>query len=345
MRDNPSKRLSSEIDALFEEYDRPSAPGASVMVIHRGTVLFKKAYGLANVEDGTRATTKTNYRLASVTKQFTAMAIVMLAERKKLSLDDPLNRFFPNFPDYGKHITVRHLLNHTSGLVAYEDVIPKDTTTPLKDKDVLALLSQQNNTYFPPGSKFRYSNSGYALLALIVEAVSRISFAQFLKRNIFDRLGMSATVAYENGISTVEHRAYGYTRRGDRFERTDQSLTSSVLGDGGIYSSVEDLYKWDRALYTAKLVSAETIKQAFTAGVSTDEPNEGYGFGWYIRKHRGLREISHSGETIGFRNFIGRFPDRRFTVIVLINRAGANPTEIGRRIADMILFSSDSRST
>lgn len=326
-----------KIDALFREYDRPGAPGASVMVIKGGRVLYKKAYGLANLEERIPTATNTNYRLASLTKQFTAMAIMILAERKKLSYGDRLTDFFPDFPSYGQRITLRHLLNHTSGLIAYEDLIPAGTTLPLKDRDVLKLLKRQDHTYFPPGSKFRYSNSGYALLALIVEAASGTSFAEFLKRNIFDPLQMTGTVAYEKGISTVPNRAYGYSRRGNSFERTDQSLTSSVLGDGGIYSSVEDLYKWDQALDAARLVSTVTLKEAFTPGIVTDDENIGYGFGWFIGKYGGRKTVWHYGETIGFSTAIERIPEQRLTIIVLVNRSNSRPTEIARRIMDMYL--------
>jgi CubicO group peptidase (beta-lactamase class C family) len=329
---------ASGIDALFREYDRPGVPGASVMVIKDGKVLHRKAYGLANLEEPTPSTTRTNYRLASVTKQFTAMAILILAERKKLSLDDRLTDFFADFPAYGRQITVRHLLQHTSGLTAYEGLIPKGTTRPLKDRDVLGLLKQQEKTSFTPGSEFRYSNSGYALLALIVEAASRRSFADFLRRNIFEPLGMRRTVAYEAGISTVPHRAYGYSRRGDGFERTDQSLTSAVLGDGGVYSSVEDLSKWDEALGSNKLVRASTLDQAVTPGVLADGRRTEYGFGWFLGSYRGVKSMGHGGSTIGFRTAIERFPERRLTVIILTNRNEADPAALARRVADLYLF-------
>jgi CubicO group peptidase (beta-lactamase class C family) len=332
--------MAATIDALFAQYDLPDGPGASVIVIKDGRVLYKKAYGLADVEGKVRATTRTNYRLASVTKQFTAMSILILAERKQLTLDGRLSDFFPDFPAYGRSITIRQLLSHTSGLIAYEDLIPRGTTVPVKDMDVLHLLKQQTETYFPPGSRFRYSNSGYALLALIVEAVSRVSFAQFLKKNIFQPLGMKNTVALEEGVSTVKDRAYGYTGRSNGYKKTDQSLTSSVLGDGGIYSSVEDLYKWDQALYTTKLVGSDTLKQAFSRSVSIDG-HSGYGFGWYIREHLGLELISHGGDTIGFKTVIERFPEMHFTVIILINRNDGDPSGIARKIADFILFGAE----
>src|ERR1017187_1098425 len=168
--------LAARVDALFQDFNQPGAPGASVMVIKRGKVVLPKGYGLANLEEKVPCGTNTNFRLASVTKQFTAMAVMILAERKQLSLDERLTDFFPEFPAYGSQITVRHLLTHTSGLIDYEDVIPKGTEIPVLDRDVLRLLMQQDRTYFPPGARYRYSNSAFALLALIVEARSGNTF-------------------------------------------------------------------------------------------------------------------------------------------------------------------------
>lgn len=326
---------------MFQDYNRPGSPGASVMVIKRGKVVLAKGYGFANVEEGIPCGTNTNFRLASVTKQFTAMAVMILAERKKLSLDERLTDFFPEFPAYGRQITVRHLLTHTSSLIDYEDVIPKGTEIPVLDRDVLRLLMRQDKTYFPPGTKYRYSNSAYALLALIVEARSGNTFARFLRGSIFGPLQMANTLAYEQGLSVVPHRAYGYSADASGFKRTDQSLTSSVLGDGGIYSSVADLYRWDQALYTDKLVSRKMLKLAFTQGAPTDQPDTGYGFGWFIGQYRGLREIWHSGNSIGFTTRIARFPDRKFTVIILANRNEAKLAEFPHRIADWCLFPGD----
>jgi CubicO group peptidase (beta-lactamase class C family) len=326
------------VDALFRAYDQPSTPGASVAVIRDGKVLYQHAYGLADVEGKAPATTATNYRLASVTKQFTAMAILILSDRKLLSLDSPITAFFPDYPAYGKQITVRELLNHTSGLWDYGDLVPKERTAQLKDLDVLNLLKRQTATYFPPGSEWRYSNTGYAFLALIVEKVSGKPFAAFLKKEIFDPLGMAGSVAFEEGISTIRNRAYGYSESEHGFERTDQSVTSAVLGDGGIYSSVEDLYKWDQALYTTRLVSAATWQQAFTPGKLTSGKETGYGFGWEIGEYRGLKTFGHSGGTIGFRTHIRRFPEKRVTVIVLTNRSNGRPDQLADRICDLYLF-------
>jgi CubicO group peptidase (beta-lactamase class C family) len=314
------------------------------MVIRDGKVIFAKAYGLANLEERIACGTNTNFRLASVTKQFTAMAIMILAERKKLSLDETLTDFFPEFPPYGKSITVRQLLTHTGGLADYEDLIPKGTEIPVLDRDVLRLLMRQRQGAFPPGLKHRYSNSGYSLLALIVEARSGQTFAHFLKANIFEPLKMTQTLAYEQGASVVANRAFGYSPEGKKFKRTDQSLTSSVLGDGGIYSSVADLYHWDQALYTEKLVSQKMLRLAFTPATDTEYPNTGYGFGWFVGAYHGLKELWHSGNSIGFSTRIARFPGKRFTVIILTNRTDAKLAELPHRIVDLCLFESGQKN-
>jgi CubicO group peptidase (beta-lactamase class C family) len=212
----------------------------------------------------------------------------------------------------------------------------------VKDKDVLQLLRRQNKTMFPPGSAFHYSNTGYAFLALIVEAVSGGTFANFLHDNIFLPLGMANTVAFESGISTVPHRALGYTAESTgtdhskAFRQTDQSTTSAVLGDGGIYSSTTDLFKWDQALYTEQLVGRGMLKQAFTASSSTsDAAGSGYGFGWYIGSHRGVPSVWHYGSTCGFSTRIERYPQKKLTLVILANRRDASLSEISRAITEM----------
>lgn len=330
-----SETAEQSVDNLFQKFSGP-VPGAAVLVIKEGKPVLAKAYGLADLDKKIPGSTNTNFRLASVTKQFTAMSILILAERGQLSLDDAITKFFPEFPAYGKQITVRHLLTHTSGLIDYEDVIPPGTTIPVIDRDVLLLLLDQTKTYFPPGTEFRYSNSAYALLTLIVESVSGKKFSTFLKENIFTPLGMKDSLAYERGVSIVPHRALGYGQKGDGFEFSDQSLTSAVLGDGGVYSSVNDLLKWDQALYSEKLVSKKMLADAFTIHSSkSDFKESGYGYGWYIGAHRGVKEIWHYGSTCGFSTKIERFPDKQLTVIVLTNRRDADINETMKKVIDL----------
>ncbi|HEY4955860.1 MAG TPA: serine hydrolase domain-containing protein, partial [Gemmatimonadaceae bacterium] len=237
----------------MKSYDG-AGPGASLLVVRDGKPIIRRSYGLANLETGTAATPETNYRLASLTKQFTATAILLLVQDGKLTLDDRIRKWLPSLPSAFDSVTITHLLTHTSGSVAYEDLIPEGTKTQLHDADVLRLLESQDSTYFKPGSGYRYSNSGYSLLSLIVEHASGMRFSRFLNDRIFVPLGMTHTVAYEEGVSTVANRAFGYTMKNGTWTRKDQSLTSAVLGDGGIYSSIDDLAKWDAALYDSRLL-------------------------------------------------------------------------------------------
>jgi len=342
-------KQGAAVDAIFRDYTG-EAPGASVLVIRDGKVVLKRAYGLANLEEKRKATPKTNYRLASVTKQFTATAILILAEQGKLSLDDPLTEFFPDFPTYGAQITVRHLLNHTSGLPDYEDHLPP-SSEPVLDADVLEILKRQEGGYFPPGSAFRYSNSGYALLALVVERVSGVSFAEFLRGNIFAPLGMRHTHMNLRTAPADSRRAYGYSRRSNGWERTDQSRTSYVLGDGGIYSSVEDLARWEAELASPRLVRPETRRQSMNATTparplgedrdATQADGElGYGYGWFVGTWRGEPVVWHGGSTRGFRTHIFRVPGRRLTVILLTNRNEGDVAALARRLADAYISSS-----
>jgi CubicO group peptidase (beta-lactamase class C family) len=270
-----------------------------------------------------KATPETNYRLASVTKQFTAAAVLLLVEDGKLRLDDPIRKYFPSLPARLDAVTVQHLLTHTSGIIDYEDVMPAGDTAQIHDAGVLQLLEAQDSLYFQPGTKYQYSNSGYSLLALLVQKVSGESFATFLHDRIFAPLGMKHTIAFEEGISTVSHRAYGHTLRNGAWVQKDQSTTSAVLGDGGIYSSIEDMAKWDDAWYDSRLLSDGSRHLATSPHVDTDNPDMKYGFGWRISGDL----VSHSGETSGFRNVIIRKPSHHTTVVLLTNRDDPAPYE------------------
>ncbi len=326
------------IDRLFVPFSGDSVPGASVLVVRDGQVVHAKAYGMANLEDAAPARTDTYYRLASITKQFTATAVLLLARDGRLTLDTPLTAVLPDFPAYGSTITLRHLLTHTSGVPDYEAFVPDSQSWQLQDRDVLAILARTEGTSFLPGSAYRYSNSGYALLALVVERVSGKRFARFLHDRIFDPLGMAGTVAFERGISTVPNRAFGYTVAASGITRTDQSPTSAVLGDGGVYSSVEDLAKWDGALTRGSILDSALWVEATTPARLTDGSATEYGFGWITDRYRGRLRHWHNGETRGFTNAIMRFPDDRLTIVILTNRTGSAPWGIAERIADLFLL-------
>ena len=326
------------VDSLFSAYSGTAVPGASVVVISDGRVVVRRAFGMADLERHVAATPETDYRLASVSKQFTAMAVMLLAQDGKLRYDQFVRDFLPELPAAAGSVTVRHLLNHTSGLWDYEDLIPESRTAQLDDRDVLELLVSKDSLYFPPGSQYRYSNSGYVLLGIIVARVSGIPFPEFLRTRIFLPLGMGATVAHVEGSDTVSRRAFGYAPRGGEFVPSDQSVTSATLGDGGIYTNVDDMVRWDQALYGTTLVSAPTLELATTPPQLPAAADTQYGFGWFVDRYRGEKRWRHTGETTGFRNAIQRFPGRRLTVIVLTNRSSGEPGAIAERIADRLLF-------
>lgn len=306
-----------------------AVPGASLLVVRDGKSIVRRSWGLADVERHVAATAATNYRLASVTKQFTAAAILLLAQDDKLDLSDKASRYLPSLPKAAQSITIHQLLTHTSGLVDYEDLMDDTATRQVHDRDVLELLSHKDSLYFAPGTSYRYSNSGYSLLSLIVERVSGKTFATFLDDRIFAPLGMNNTVAHQDGLDVVSHRAFGYKLKDSAWTRKDQSTTSAVLGDGGIYSSIDDMAKWNAAQYDERLLKEKWRRVAFTPHTPTDVTGTSYGFGWRITGET----IWHSGETSGFRNVIVRYPARKLTVVILTNRDTPGPYETALAIA------------
>jgi len=343
---------SDQIDAIFTPLKSSNAPGAAVLVVRDGKPVFKSGYGIADLRTLHPIDSETNFRLASFTKQFTATCIMLLVHDGRLDYDDHLTDIFPEFPAYGKSITVRNLLNHTSGLPDYEDILMKqyphtaDEKIPqILDAGVLKLLEQQTAGQFPPGSKWQYSNSGYAVLAMIVEKISGKPFGQFLRDRIFAPLNMNSTLAYEKGKNEVPRRAFGHTKQRDgNWRETDQSPTSAVLGDGGIYSSIDDLEKWDRALREHTLLSEADMVPALTPVQTTSGAAKfqsgkavSYGFGWFLDPYEGHRRMYHDGETVGFRTTIQRFPHDNLTILVLANRTDVDPKALALKVADVYL--------
>ncbi len=327
----------ARVDALFTAFAESGAPGAAVVVARGDSIVFARGYGLADVEHGRGVTPSTSFRLASVTKQFTAAAILTLVEAGKLRLDDRVEDVLDDVPVYARDVSVRHLLAHTSGIPDYEVLLGSDDGPQLEDRDVLTLLHQAKKLHFPPGTSWRYSNSGYALLALIVERASGESFAQYLRRRIFDRAGMRAAVAHEDGVDMVAHRAYGYSGREGAWLRTDQSRTSAVLGDGGIYASAEELARWSAALTHDAVLSAASFAAATTPTTLASGEHTSYGFGWFLDSYHGQRRQRHEGDSIGFRTAIQRYPDVGLTVVVLVNRGAAPIDALSDGVAAIFL--------
>lgn len=329
---------SPMVDSLFARFAAPGMPGATVLVVRHDSVLVRAAYGLADVEQGIVATPATNFRLASLTKQFTATAILLLARDGVLSIDQPARSLLPELPAYAKSVTIRHLLTHTSGLWDYEAFVPDTQSRQVSDADALALVSTRaESLYFAPGTAWRYSNTAYALLSLIVERASHQRFGDFLRERVFLPLAMRDTYAHEEGRTVVPRRAWGYTVRGDSVTRTDQSNTSAVLGDGGVYSSIDDLARWHASLSHAPLVGDSLWQATQTPFVLASGAPTEYGFGWFVDRYKGRRRLRHHGETRGFTNFVARFPDDALTIVVLTNRSDSSPWDVADALADRLL--------
>ena len=319
------------LDASMNRYVG-DVPGASVLVMRDGATIIAQSFGLADVEAGVCIRPETNFRLASITKQFTAYAVMILADRGVLAYDDAITRWLSELPAYARDITIRQLLLHTCGLPDYEELLTSDAQ--VRDADVVRLIAATRGPDFAPGTRWRYSNTAYVLLGEIVARASDMSFSDFLHRELFAPLGMHNTTTCDREIA---HRAFGYTFEGGAWVRRDQSPTTATLGDGGIYSSIIDLAKWDAELDTPRLVSKPRVDEAMSPLVASDDPAVYYGFGWRISEHRGVRIVWHSGETVSFRNVIVRFPSERMTIAILTNRDDPEPYASALALADALL--------
>jgi len=320
-------------EGLFAAYEG-AHPGASVMVIKDGKVVFDKSFGLANVETNEKASSQTNYRLASITKQFTAMGILVLENKGVIKVDDPVSKYLPELKEIAPKVTLRHLLTHTSGLPEYDTLLPEDDKTQIVDKDVLALITKAKpDAFVAPGKRYKYNNTGYALLALVIERASKQSFAEFMKKSVFTPLGMTQTMVYD-AKAKIPNRAYGYSGADDQFSRKDQERDTAVLGDGGVYSSTQDLVHWVNELDNATLITPKRLTEACSPMVQTDNPAVRYGFGWRITEEKGERVVFHTGTTSGFKNSLLWVPSKKLAVIVLTNRRQGDPLTLSYMVLD-----------
>jgi CubicO group peptidase (beta-lactamase class C family) len=339
----------ARLDTIYSPLTDARSPGLAVLVRQNGRTIFEHGYGVRDLRTLTPIDRTTNFRLASFTKQFTAHAIMLLVHDGKLRYDTKLAEIFPSFPAYGRAITIRHLLTHTSGLPDYEELMEGGTWTAthqIQDAEVLDLLQRQTHGKFAPGTSWAYSNSGFVMLGLVVAKTSGEPFERFLRERIFAPLHMDHTLMYVNGVNTVANRAYGHSRERGALVETDQSSSSATQGDGGIYSNLEDLAKWDDCLREGRLVKREEMREALTPvklsdGSATTWPNApnrpvSYGFGWFLDAYQGHARMWHSGSTIGFRTGIQRFPEDGISVIVLANRTDLDAPALALKAADAL---------
>lgn len=325
------------VDQLFAEYDKTDSPGCALGVIRDGAFVYTRGYGMANLEHGIPLDARSVFRIASTSKQFTAAAVALLAEQGKISLDDPLSRFFPGFPAWANDITVRQLVHHSSGIRDYLQLAwlagRGDDADHFTDQWVLELLARQRETNFVPGSQYLYSNSGYLLLAHIVEQASGQSLREFSESNLFAPLGMKHSHFHDDHTGIVPRRASGYAP-GDSGFRISMT-TLDMVGDGGVFTTIEDLLAWDANFYDNRLGAGgpALIETLTTPGRFNDGTAMDYAFGLSVEDFHGLTLISHGGAFVGFRADMIRFPQQRFSVAVLCNRADAPAPRLARQVA------------
>ena len=333
--------LASKIDKVFAQWDKPDSPGCEIAVIKDGAIIYKRGYGLANLEHNIPMSTSSIMDTGSVSKQFTAMAIALLAEQGKLSFDDDIRKYLPELPNYGTTITIRHLIHHTSGI---RDYLTLMAIAGMRDDDyyvdgeVLNMLARQKELNFKPGSEFLYSNSGYFLLSQIVKRASGKTLREYSEENMFKPLGMTRTKFYDDHNEIVKNRASSYVpRRGGGFQIA--STTLDMVGDGNVFTCVEDLFLWDQNFYHNKLGKGgqDLISQVLTTEPLNNGDKNDYAFGLVVGEYRGLKIVEHGGAFIGYRAHTLRFPEQRFGVVMQCNLGTMNPSNLARKVADICL--------
>lgn len=308
------KRIELAIDQYLTYFSNDN-PGAVISVIKKGDIIFEKAYGLSNIQEKEVMTTDKSFNLAELSKAFTSLAVLKLVEKNKLNLDDNLVDIFPNFPDYGKNIFIRNLLNHTSGLKSY------DENTFNSNKQVFEFLMKQNETNFPSGSKWKPSNSEYALLASIIEEVSKMTYDAFLRKYIFKKLDMNNTFI-TNDLNSIPNASYGHSKENEVY--VVKRNISKVYGQQGLYMNNVDYAKWDRALYSDKLLKCENLNQIFTVSkLNNGENTPYYGLGWVLMEKEGDQYYWHGSSLNGYSNLVFHLPNDQMTILIMANRNDA----------------------
>jgi CubicO group peptidase (beta-lactamase class C family) len=328
-----------QVDALFAKWNKPGSPGAAVEVVKDGKVVYRHAFGMADIEQRRPITPMTDFHVASLSKQFTAFAVLLLAQDGKLSLDDDVRKYLPELPDFGQVIKIRHLMHHTSGLrdewslLAMAGWRMDDVIT---DDDVMRLVQRQRALNFTPGSDFSYCNTSFTLLSQVVQRVSGKSLAVFAKERIFAPLGMKHSFFHEQYSTLVPGRAQSYQpAAGGGYEGF--ALSYSTVGPTSLFTTADDLVLWANNFDTAHVGGKKLLAEMQQPAVLNDGKATGYGDGVWVGKYRGVRKIDHNGVDAGFRTYLARFPDQHLAVVIVGNGADVVATRLGQRIADIWL--------
>ncbi|MBN1222328.1 MAG: serine hydrolase [Candidatus Aminicenantes bacterium] len=332
--------IEEKIDRIFSEWDKVDSPGCALAVIKDGQIAYEKAYGAANLDYDIPITPQTVFDIGSTSKQFTASCIILLALDGKISLDDDVHKYIPELPDYGKPVTIRHLIHHTSGVRDYGALwmlAGMEDHNVYTLQDIVDICARQNNLNFPPGEEHLYSNSGYILLAAIVERVSGMTLGAYAAKNIFEPLGMTHTLVYEDRTQIIKNRATGYSKNDKGTYQIDHYFNFAMGGDGQVLTTVEDLFLWDQNFYNPKVGGEEFLDFLHTRGSLNSGKTLDYAMGLSHGEYRGLKTVSHGGAWGGFRAQLMRIPSLKFSVIVLSNLGSISPDKLAYKVTDLYL--------
>ncbi|NSW93122.1 MAG: serine hydrolase [Bacteroidales bacterium] len=330
---NELKLLTAEFDQLLSEQFRPGEPGCAAIVARKGQIIYHKAFGMANLELDVPMKPDMVFRIGSITKQFTAVAILQLMEQGKLKLDDEITRFIPDYPTHGHKITIEHLLTHTSGIKSYTS-LPEYLTfsrQDLKPEEIIDIFKNKPMD-FAPGTRWSYCNSGYFLLGYIIEKVSGKTYREYIEENFFKPLNMTST-CYGDDSKIIKNRASGYQPSGDKTVNSDFVSMLIPYSAGAIQSTVGDLFKWNQALHSYKVISKESLEKAHTEYKFPGGEGAGYGYGWFISQLQGSRSIEHGGGINGFLTHSVYLPDEDVFVAVFSNTTGKSPEMVTLKMA------------
>ncbi len=326
-------------DSVFSKWDSPTSPGCALGVVKDGAFIYKRGYGMANLENNIPISPTSVFDIGSTSKQFAATSIVLLAQKGKLSIDDEVKKYIPELPDYGKPITIRHILTHTSGLRDYPSLMELagyQLETATGRQEALDIISKQKALNFNPGDEWLYSNTGFFLASVIVERVSGQTLNQFAIENIFAPLGMKNTIFLDDHTLIIQNRAVGYEPRESGGFRTSMSNWEQT-GDGAVQTSVEDLKLWDDNFYNPKVGGPALIQALTTVGKLNNGESVDYGLGLSVAKYKGLDRVSHGGAWAGYRAELARFPKEKLSIICLCNAGPLNPSGLAMQVADIYL--------
>lgn len=340
----PSESVAAGVDRLFADWNSTNSPGFSLAVSRKGKLVYERGYGMANLELGVPITPVSVFHVASISKQFTAMCILLLAEHGKLSLDDEARKYVPELPDYGTPLTIRHLLSQTSGLrdafLLLGMAAPREDGGSLNDA-IVKMLARQRGLNFKPGTEFQYNNANYALLAIIVQRVGGQSLRVFSGENIFKPLGMTHTHVHDDPTMLVPNRTYGYHQASDGFHVAPHADLGRLVGTTALFTTAPDLLLWEQNFAQPRVGKPALLAEMQKPAIATDWGDGSfYGFGLSIAEYRGLRIIGHGGGDPGYSAYVARFPDQGLAVAVLGNLDNVNPITLVRGVADVFLANS-----